>query len=101
MSLTSKVTEQGQTILPKKVREVLHAKPGDTLEYEVTQQGVLVRVRQSHQTKIPDISKTLQTYRGVFGKGGAQSSDEALKEQRDRRGWDAQDAELFKAWADE
>jgi AbrB family looped-hinge helix DNA binding protein len=106
MSLTSKVTEQGQTTLPAKVREVLRAKPGDTLEYEVTQQGVLMRIKQPGVTdpdiaKTPGIAKTLQAYRGVFGKSVAQSSDDALKEQRDRRGWDEQDAELFKTWADE
>lgn len=41
----SKVTAKGQTTIPKEIREVLHAGPGDTLVYEVQPNGA-VQVRK-------------------------------------------------------
>ncbi len=41
--LVSKISGKGQVTLPKKVRESLHARPGDLIEYEVQDGVVLVR----------------------------------------------------------
>jgi antitoxin PrlF len=40
----SRISEKGQVTIPKKVRESLHAEPGDFLEYEV--QGNVVMIRR-------------------------------------------------------
>jgi AbrB family looped-hinge helix DNA binding protein len=95
MAHTSKLTQRGQTTIPSQIRRLLHAKPGDILEYEVTEQGVLVRVMQ------PDITKALDTYLGVFGPSESRSEEEALDAQREARGWDEHDPQLFKDWAEE
>jgi antitoxin PrlF len=38
----SKVTAKGQTVLPREVRERLRLKPGDTLRYRLTDDGVVL-----------------------------------------------------------
>jgi antitoxin PrlF len=38
----SKVSIKSQTVLPRAVRAKLGIKPGDTLRYRVTEQGVLI-----------------------------------------------------------
>jgi antitoxin PrlF len=38
----SKVSVKSQTVLPRAVRERLNIRPGDTLRYRVTEQGVLL-----------------------------------------------------------
>jgi AbrB family looped-hinge helix DNA binding protein len=43
--LTSRLSSKGQVTLPKKVREVLGARPGDTILYEVAEN--LVRIRRA------------------------------------------------------
>jgi AbrB family looped-hinge helix DNA binding protein len=86
---TSKVTERGQTTLPVKVRESLNAKPGDTLEYEIVENGVMVRVKQ------PDIRAVLAKFRGAFGSSPAKTKEEALKEFRALRDWDETDEIVF------
>ena len=86
---TSKVTERGQTTLPVRVRESLNAKPGDTLEYEIVEKGVLVRVKQ------PDIRAVLAKFRGAFGSSPAKTKEEALKEFRALRDWDETDEIVF------
>ena len=95
MLFTSKVTKRGQTTLPTKIREFLHAKPGDTLEYKVIEDSVVLQVKK------PDINETLQKYLGAFGQATAQTTEEALKKDRTKRGWDDTDLDLFEAWAKE
>ncbi len=41
--LVSKISRKGQVTIPKKVRDSLHASPGDLIEYEVDGNVVLVR----------------------------------------------------------
>jgi antitoxin PrlF len=41
-SAFSKVSIKSQTVIPREVRERLDLKPGDTLRYRVTQDGVLL-----------------------------------------------------------
>jgi antitoxin PrlF len=38
----SRVSVKSQTVLPKQVREALGVRPGDTLRYRITDEGVLV-----------------------------------------------------------
>lgn len=38
----SKVTAKGQTVIPREVRERLRLKPGDTLRYRLTDDGILL-----------------------------------------------------------
>ena len=40
--LFSKISAKGQTVLPRQVRERLGLKPGDTLRYRLTADGVLL-----------------------------------------------------------
>ncbi len=39
----ARITSQGQVTVPKAVRDVLGAKPGDDLTFEATEEGFLVR----------------------------------------------------------
>jgi antitoxin PrlF len=41
-SVFSKVSVKSQTVIPREVRERLDLKPGDTLRYRVTDDGVLL-----------------------------------------------------------
>jgi antitoxin PrlF len=41
-SLFSKVSVKSQTVIPREVRERLRLKPGDTLRYRLTAEGVLL-----------------------------------------------------------
>jgi AbrB family looped-hinge helix DNA binding protein len=41
-STFSKVSVKSQTVIPREVRERLDLKPGDTLRYRVTDEGVLL-----------------------------------------------------------
>ena len=95
MTVTSKLTKRGQTTLPAEVRKRLHASAGDTLEYELTDEGVLLRVKQ------PDLDEALDGYLGAFGGDGYTDSADAIKRSREVRGWDKDDAELFEQWSDE
>jgi antitoxin PrlF len=38
----SKVSVRSQTVIPREVREQLKLKPGDTLRYRVTEDGILL-----------------------------------------------------------
>lgn len=40
----STVTSKGQTTIPQKIREALHIKPGDRLEYEMNGDRATIRV---------------------------------------------------------
>ena len=95
MTYASKLTERGQTTLPSGVREILGAKPGDTLEYETTAQGVLLRVKR------PALEQILQRFGGQYGPSTASSRESVLEQSRVERGWDEGDAALFEAWAAE
>jgi antitoxin PrlF len=40
--VTSKLSVKSQTVIPRKVRERLGLKPGDTMRYLVTEDGVML-----------------------------------------------------------
>lgn len=41
--ITSKVTRRGQTTIPRRIRDVLQVKPGQSLVYELQGDRVLIR----------------------------------------------------------
>jgi antitoxin PrlF len=41
--LFSKISSKGQITIPKKIREALGARPGDTIAYQLTGQNVTLR----------------------------------------------------------
>jgi antitoxin PrlF len=41
-SVYSRISVKSQTVLPREVREALGVKPGDTLRYRITRDGVLI-----------------------------------------------------------
>jgi antitoxin PrlF len=87
MSATSKITERGQTTIPTKIREQLRAKPGDTLEYDITPSGVTIRVKK------PDIREVLRKHARSLS--AFQSDADVVAAQRERRGWDEHDLRLL------
>jgi antitoxin PrlF len=49
----SRVSVKSQTVIPREVRERLALKPGDTLRYRVTEQGVLLDKAPANETDDP------------------------------------------------
>ena len=50
-SAFSKVSVKSQTVIPREVRERLRLKPGDTLRYRMTEDGILsTRHRRTRRT---------------------------------------------------
>jgi len=94
-TFTFKVTERGQTTLPARVREALKIRPGDTLEYELSEKGVQVKVKRM------SIEEVLEKHGGMFGPSAAKTEQEALAEFRTLRGRDVEDREILDRWAAE
>ncbi len=49
----SKVSVKSQTVIPREVREQLALKPGDTLRYRVTAEGVLLDKAPANEADDP------------------------------------------------
>jgi antitoxin PrlF len=49
----SKVSVKSQTVIPREVRERLGLKPGDTLRYRMTDEGVLLDKALANETDDP------------------------------------------------
>jgi len=49
----SKVSVKSQTVIPREVREQLGLKPGDTLRYRVTEDGVLLDKAAANEADDP------------------------------------------------
>jgi AbrB family looped-hinge helix DNA binding protein len=49
----SKVSVKSQTVIPREVRERLALKPGDTLRYRVTEDGVLLDKAPANEADDP------------------------------------------------
>jgi antitoxin PrlF len=49
----SKVSVKSQTVIPREVREQLKLKPGDTLRYRVTEDGVLIDKAPANEADDP------------------------------------------------
>jgi AbrB family looped-hinge helix DNA binding protein len=52
-SAFSKVSVKSQTVIPREVREQLKLKPGDTLRYRLTNEGVLLDKAPAGETDDP------------------------------------------------
>jgi antitoxin PrlF len=52
-SVFSKVSVKSQTVIPREVRERLGLKPGDTLRYRVTDEGVLLDKAPANEADDP------------------------------------------------
>jgi antitoxin PrlF len=52
-SAFSKVSVKSQTVIPREVRERLDLKPGDTLRYRVTDDGVLLDKAPANESDDP------------------------------------------------
>ncbi len=71
--IVSEVTDDGQTTIPRKIRESLHVQAGDSLVYEV--EGDAVRIRKASPFDTPwyrSIENTLEEWNSpeddeVFG----------------------------------
>lgn len=46
-AFSSKLSSKAQTVVPKEIRERLGLKPGDTVRYRVTEDGVLLEKARS------------------------------------------------------
>jgi antitoxin PrlF len=46
----SKVSVKSQTVIPREVRERLDLRPGDTLRYRLTKEGVLIDKASANET---------------------------------------------------
>ena len=55
-SAFSKVSVKSQTVIPRKVRERLGLKPGDTLRYRVTGDGVLLDKAPANEADDPFVT---------------------------------------------
>ena len=89
MTYTSKVTQRGQTTLPIKIRKLLHAHTGDTLEYRITPQGIILQVKKA------PITETLNAFVGIFEESPYTSEEESIRENRLQRGWDDADEQII------
>lgn len=49
----SKVSVKSQTVIPREVRERLDLRPGDTLRYRLTKDGVLIDKALANETDDP------------------------------------------------
>ena len=63
-SAFSKVSVKSQTVIPREVRERLELKPGDTLRYRVTDDGVLLDKAPANEADDP-----FATFSGMVERG--------------------------------
>jgi antitoxin PrlF len=49
----SKISVKSQTVIPREIREKLGLKPGDTLRYRLTEQGVLLDKAAANEADDP------------------------------------------------
>ena len=53
-ALTSKVSSKSQTVIPRGVREKLGLRPGDTLAYRFSDEGVVIEKQAAASSTEPD-----------------------------------------------
>ena len=49
----SKISARGQTVIPREVRERLRLRPGDTLRYRMTEEGIVLDKAPAGETDDP------------------------------------------------
>jgi len=81
--MTTEITidQAGRVLIPKKLREELHLKPGDVLELESKGDDITIRPRRAHATLVKD--------HGIWvlstGEPTAISISDLIDEQREQR----------------
>lgn len=70
-----KVSSKGQVTIPKEIREALGIRPGDEVEFEETEEGVVIRKADENP---------FETWKGAFG-GAEATVEERMRELRGDR----------------
>lgn len=83
MELKAKVTSKGQLTIPKEVRRALGVREGDSLVFDVGDDGEEVRVRVARKPV------SFADYEGAWREGKGMSLEEINEYMRELRGYDA------------
>ncbi|HVC80480.1 MAG TPA: AbrB/MazE/SpoVT family DNA-binding domain-containing protein [Chloroflexota bacterium] len=73
MHVEAKITSKGQVTIPRAIREALHVATGDTVVFEVVEEGVHLRPRHE---------KTVQAFAGAGRVGSGKTVAEIVAETR-------------------
>lgn len=82
MELKAKVTSKGQLTIPKEVRRALGIREGDSLLFDVDEEGEEVRVRVERKPV------SFADYEGAWREGKGMSLEEVNEYMRELRGYD-------------
>ena len=82
MELKAKVTSKGQLTIPKEVRRALGIREGDSLVFDMGDDGEEVRVRVARKPV------SFVDYEGAWREGKGMSLDEVNEYMRELRGYD-------------
>lgn len=82
MELKAKVTSKGQLTIPKEVRRALGVREGDSLVFDVGDDGEEVRVRVARKPV------SFADYAGAWREGKGMSWEEVNEYMRELRGYD-------------
>lgn len=74
VSAVSKITTKGQTTIPREIRDVLHAGPGDLVSWDVTEEGKV----EVHRVMPMDI-EYLRAVQATLCEWDTPEDDEAYK----------------------
>lgn len=73
MYLEAKITGKGQVTIPRAIREALHVAAGDTVVFEIADEGVRIRPRRE---------KTVQAFAGAGRVGSGKTVADIVAEMR-------------------
>ena len=82
MELKAKVTSKGQLTIPKEVRRALGVREGDSLVFDMDDDGEEVRVRVARKPV------SFADYEGAWREGKGMSLEEVNEYMRELRGYD-------------
>lgn len=82
MRATARVTSKGQITIPKEIRDALHVRPGDTIEFVVRENGV-VEVTRKQRGDLEALFRMLRNH--VAGARIQGEAEEGLGGEREHR----------------